>query len=172
MKVAPSNNQGAQKGQKRPRVRLSTFRKSVAYWFGPTKPSNIEELILLGFNVPLQTVVPIFEDMSRRNIARPVIPTKSSAPTRSRDPADTQREKRQKTTQDTAPPSSSQPVQAEDINVPAPNVAIPELLLETREPPWRQSFSGSSARPMSVPMGGSFFLMIPSKPSLDSLCPC
>ncbi|KAG5521922.1 hypothetical protein RHGRI_034218 [Rhododendron griersonianum] len=56
-KMAPSDNQGAQKGQKRPRVRLPTYRKSTAYWFSPTKPSDVEEPILPGFNVPLQTVI-------------------------------------------------------------------------------------------------------------------
>ncbi|KAI8572477.1 hypothetical protein RHMOL_Rhmol01G0202100 [Rhododendron molle] len=56
------------------------------------------------------------------------------------DPSDSQREKRQKTAQDSAPPSSSQPVHTEDLRVPTPSVNIPELHLETRDsrnPPWK-----------------------------------
>lgn len=110
IKVAPTATEGAKKGPKKPRVRLPTFRKSAAHWFAPLRPSDVEEPILLGLNVPLQTIDPSAEDMLRRNIARTVIPTCTSNPARTRDPSDSQREKRQKTTHDPTPPSSSQPV--------------------------------------------------------------
>ncbi|KAG5557192.1 hypothetical protein RHGRI_007461 [Rhododendron griersonianum] len=72
--------------------------------------------------------------MLRRNIARTVIPTCTSNPARTRDHSDSQREKRQKTTHDPTPPSSSQPVQPEELRVSMPSVNVPELHLETREP--------------------------------------
>lgn len=73
---APSGTKGAKKGLKQLRVRLPTFRKNAEFWFGPPKPSDVEEPILPGLNVPLQFIDPSAEDMSRKNIARPVIPTR------------------------------------------------------------------------------------------------
>ncbi|KAG5532131.1 hypothetical protein RHGRI_026668 [Rhododendron griersonianum] len=62
-----------------------------------------------GFDVPLHIHEPIAEEMSRRNIPRPTIPTKSSNPSRSRsaDQQQQQREKKQKLSKDVPPPSAS-----------------------------------------------------------------
>lgn len=87
-KAGPSETQGAGRGQKLPRVRLPTFRKSADYWFG--LENEVQEPILPRLNVPLRTVAPIFDDdMSRRNVPQPVIPTRTLAPARSRVPLDT-----------------------------------------------------------------------------------
>ncbi|KAG5557175.1 hypothetical protein RHGRI_007444 [Rhododendron griersonianum] len=129
---------------------MPTFRKSAAHWFAPLRPSDVEEPILPELNVPLQTIDPSAKDKLRRNIARPVIPTRTSNPARTRDPSDSQREKRQKTTHDPTPPSRSQP---EELRVSMPSVNVPEFHLETREPPTeavdRWEFSPSYTSPDS-----------------------
>lgn len=80
---------GAKKGPKQPRVKLSTFRKSAVEWFEPLRSDDVFEPILLGLNVSLQTIDLTDEEMSRRNVPRPVIPTKTTNPARTRGPSDT-----------------------------------------------------------------------------------
>lgn len=134
-KKAPTVVEGAKKKTKQPRVRLPTFRKSAAHWFEPLRLDDVEEPILLGLNVPLQSIDPTTEEMSRRNVPRSDIPTKTTNLARTRGPSNSQREERQKTTNEPTSPSSSQPVHPEELRVPTPNVIIPEPHIETYKPP-------------------------------------
>ncbi|KAG5564100.1 hypothetical protein RHGRI_000320 [Rhododendron griersonianum] len=67
-----------------------------------------------GLNAPLQIREPIEEEMSRRNIPRPSIPTKSANPDRGRG-ADQQQQqqKKQKRSDEVPPPSTSKTVPSE-----------------------------------------------------------
>ncbi|KAE9445171.1 hypothetical protein C3L33_22931, partial [Rhododendron williamsianum] len=73
------------------------------------------------FNVPLQIQEPTAEEMSRRNIPRPVISTKTANPARGRSAPDQQqqqKEKRQKLSEDIPPPNVSQSAPSEvDISI-------------------------------------------------------
>lgn len=93
-KKAPTRASGAKKAPKQPRVKLSSFGWSVAEWFEPLRSNDVYEPVLPGLNVPLQAVEPSAEEMSRRNIPRPVIPTKTTNSAKVRGISETQREKR------------------------------------------------------------------------------
>ncbi|KAF7126485.1 hypothetical protein RHSIM_Rhsim05G0211400 [Rhododendron simsii] len=83
-------------GEKRQRgVKLPKIGYTAEEWLTPLRPEEIP--------IPITIVDPSAEDMSRRNIPRPVIPTKSANPARTRGSSDEplqQKEKRQKTSAD------------------------------------------------------------------------
>ncbi|KAG5527162.1 hypothetical protein RHGRI_028170 [Rhododendron griersonianum] len=92
-------------------------------WLTPLGDDEVFEPVLPGINVPLKVVEPNADEMSRRGIPRPVIPTKTANPAWNRsslDQQDQQREKRQKTTEDSVPPSNSQPIVLDETRAPAP----------------------------------------------------
>lgn len=82
---------------------------------------------------------------------------------------DSQREKRQKTTQDAAPSSSSQPIQVKDVRALTLSANVPELHLETREPPAKMIVQRELNRPTPDLTEGSSSLVTPSRPSLGFL---
>lgn len=124
------------KKPKQPRVKLSTFGWSAAEWFEPFRSDNIWEPVLPGLNFPLQVIDPTPEEMSRRNIPRPVIPMKTTNPARARGSSDQQqRDKRQKTSSDIPQASGSQPSHPEERRAPTPREDIPEPHVGTNEPP-------------------------------------
>ncbi|KAF7135551.1 hypothetical protein RHSIM_Rhsim08G0126400 [Rhododendron simsii] len=90
--------------------------------------------------------------MSRRNVPKPFIPTKTTNPARARGTSDQQqREKRQKTSNKPTPPSSSQPMHPEELRAPTPRADIPEPHVDTNELPSetivRREFSPSYTNP-------------------------
>ncbi|KAG5525675.1 hypothetical protein RHGRI_032090 [Rhododendron griersonianum] len=92
-------------------------------WLTPLRSEDIFEPPIPGFNVPLQIHEPIAEEMSRRNIPRPVIPTKTANPARGRSAPDQQqqqREKRQKLSKDIPPPNISQSAPSEGLRTSPP----------------------------------------------------
>ncbi|KAI8559947.1 hypothetical protein RHMOL_Rhmol04G0216100 [Rhododendron molle] len=73
-KKAGSKEGGQQKGKgeqlkltkkgKEPRVKFPSFRKPAEFWF-----QESQQTVLLGINIPLQSLVPKFvEKMGRRNV--------------------------------------------------------------------------------------------------------
>lgn len=118
-------------------MKFPTFRKSAAEWFEPLRLEDVCELIIPGLNVPLIVVEPTEEEMSRRNIPRPVILTRTMNPARNRGPLETQREKRRKITHDSATPSSSLPPHPKEFRAltlrEKENVIEPQV--DTSEPP-------------------------------------
>lgn len=92
-------------------VKLPKISYTAEEWLTPLGSEDIFEPRILGFNVPLQIHEPAAEDMSRRNIPRLVIPTKSANTTRGQgasDPQQQQKEKRQKISEDIPPQNVSQ----------------------------------------------------------------
>lgn len=51
-------------------------------WLTPLDPNDVFEPHIPGLNVPLCLVDPNIEEMSRGNIPRPIIPTKTTNPAR------------------------------------------------------------------------------------------
>lgn len=77
-KKKTSDTATAKKKSKQPRVKLPTFGWSATEWFEPFCSDDVCEPVLPGLNVPLQVIDPTPEEMSRRKILRPVIPTKTT----------------------------------------------------------------------------------------------
>ncbi|KAG5527161.1 hypothetical protein RHGRI_028169 [Rhododendron griersonianum] len=97
-------------------MKLSKIGYTAEEWLTPLGDEKVFELVLLGLNVPLKVVEPNADEMSRRGIPRPVIPTKTANPAWNRsslDQQDQQMEKRQKTAEDSVPPNNSQPIETE-----------------------------------------------------------
>lgn len=142
----------AKKKIKQPRVKLPKFGWTVEEWFEPFRSDDVIEPIILGLNIPLQVIDPTPEEMSRRNIPRPFIPTKTTNPTRSRSSIEQQhqqKEKRQKTSADAPQPSISQATHLEDSRATTPKEQekVPNPQVDTNEPPTeaviRREFSPS-----------------------------
>ncbi|KAF7152942.1 hypothetical protein RHSIM_Rhsim01G0087400 [Rhododendron simsii] len=94
-------------------VRLPKIGYTAEEWLTPLNAEDIP--------TPLKIVEPSAEEMSRRNIPRPVIPTKTANPARIRDPTGDQgqqREKRQKTDADALLAGSVQQAPAEKVHAP------------------------------------------------------
>ncbi|KAF7128858.1 hypothetical protein RHSIM_Rhsim10G0098800 [Rhododendron simsii] len=94
-------------------VRLPKIGYTAEEWLTPLNAEDIP--------TPLKIIEPSAEEMSRRNIPRPVIPTKTANPARIRDPTGDQgqqREKRQKTDADALLACSVQQPPAEKVHAP------------------------------------------------------
>ncbi|KAG5532660.1 hypothetical protein RHGRI_027083 [Rhododendron griersonianum] len=110
---APTDTEGPrQKRQKG--VRLPKIGFSAEEWLTPLGQDYIFEPAGPGFNAHLQIREPTEEEISRRNIPRPSIPTKSTNPARGRG-ADKQQQqqKKQKLSDDVPPPSASKTAPSE-----------------------------------------------------------
>lgn len=81
-------------------------------WLTPLDPNDVFEPRLPGFNIPLRISDSSVEEMSRRNVTRPIIPTKPANPARNRSSEDRQqpKEKRQRPSEDVSAPNVSQSV--------------------------------------------------------------
>lgn len=106
----PPNTEGIRKKRQKGGVRLPKIGYTAEEWLTPLGGDDVFEPVLPGLNIPLRVVSPNIDDMSRRNIQRPTIPTKPTNPAWSRGTFDLQqqREKRQKASEDVPPPSTSQ----------------------------------------------------------------
>ncbi|KAI8560437.1 hypothetical protein RHMOL_Rhmol04G0255100 [Rhododendron molle] len=106
----PPETEGAQK-KRQLGVRLPKIGYTAAEWLTPLRADEVFEAALLGLNIPLKAVEPNADEMSRRGIPRPAIPTKTANPPRNRGSSDQQllQEKKQKTNEDAPPPNVSQP---------------------------------------------------------------
>ncbi|KAF7143972.1 hypothetical protein RHSIM_Rhsim05G0059700 [Rhododendron simsii] len=101
-------------GSKRHRgVRIPKLGYSAEEWLTPLYTDEIP--------VPLKVVEPSAEEMSRRNIPRPTIPTKSAIPTRARRTSDEQNQQGEKRQKPSANALQSRPVnQPPTEKVPSP----------------------------------------------------
>lgn len=101
---------------------------TVEEWLTPLGSEDVFEPTIPGFNVPLQISEPTAEEMSRRNIPRPSIPTKMANPAQNRGSSDQElqlREKRQKTTTDALQPDANQTTRPEDSRAVEPKEKDP-----------------------------------------------
>lgn len=83
-------------------MKFPTFRKTADFWFQESKQAELP-----GINIPLQTIVPEFDEMSKRNVVRVNMRDGASVRQKSSDPPEPT-EKRQKVTHDfflTKPPT-------------------------------------------------------------------
>ncbi|KAG5563918.1 hypothetical protein RHGRI_000187 [Rhododendron griersonianum] len=109
--MAGGPRQKRQKGVRLPKVGYTAEER-----LSPLGQEDFSEPSVPGFNVPLQIHEPTVEEMSRRNVPRPVIPTKTTNPARGRSASDQQqqqKDKRQRLSQDVPPPNTSQIVPPE-----------------------------------------------------------
>lgn len=128
-KRGASNAEGAKEKRQRG-VRLPKIRYTAEEWLTPLGADIVFEPTIPGFNAPLRLVEPSTEDMSRRGIPRPVIPSKLSNPAKSGGPSDKEqqpREKRQKTAADTVQSSVSQAIPLEGSRASDPKEKEREL---------------------------------------------
>ncbi|KAG5549742.1 hypothetical protein RHGRI_014892 [Rhododendron griersonianum] len=112
-KRAPTYTEGpSEKRQKG--VRLPKIGFSAEEWLSPLEQDFIFEPTGPGLNAPLQIREPTEAEMSRRNIPRPSIPTKSANPARGRGTdQQQQQQKKQKLSDEVPPPSASKTAPSE-----------------------------------------------------------
>lgn len=110
---AASQTDGARKKGGRG-VNLPKIGYTAEEWLMPLGIDRAFESAFQAIYHPLRTSEPSVEEMSRRNIPRPPIPTKPANPAKSRASSEQQREKKQKTTHDPTPPSPSQAIPVVD----------------------------------------------------------
>lgn len=116
-KKAPTGAGEAKKTKRQPRVKLPKFGWTAEEWLEPLLTDDVFEAVIPGLNVPLRIIDLTPEEMSRRNIPRPVIPIKMTNPARSRSSTEQQqqqREKKQKTSADVPQQSVSLATHPED----------------------------------------------------------
>ncbi|KAG5517034.1 hypothetical protein RHGRI_037699 [Rhododendron griersonianum] len=137
-KGAPSDLEGPRQKHQRG-VRLPKIGYTAEEWLTPLCSEDIFGPPIPGFNVPLQIHEPTVEEMSRRNISRPVIPTKTANPARGRSAPDQQqqqREKRQKLSEDTPPPNVSQSATSEASQLASSRLINEESSMLERHQQW------------------------------------